>query len=422
MISHVRIYLALLCMPPATLSPVASVAAHAATPATSIPITALDPEIGEPHVVKGKKSLSKNERRATGAQKHSVAKPSPWVEEKLKAMTLREKIGQMLMIDLPSHSIDASVQTLLATGEFGNIILFSRNLLDYEQTRLLTTQLQTFAIVRTGIPMLITVDQEGGQVDRLSRVTQNKSMRYSARTLGSVYSYAPKRADRALRRATAEIASWLKELGFNMNLAPVLDIAPHHNSYIFNRSYGSDPSVVAHLGLAYAKTMASVGIACTGKHFPNLSNTIVDSHKDLPILKRTLDELRSYEFRPFLHAADDLGAIMVGHVLVPAIDPLHPSSMSSPTGTLLRKELGFDGVLITDDLKMKAISNRYSLRESIIRAVFADMDILMLAWDEPRKLESQRILEDLVVKGQITHERIDRSVRRILSLKDRFAR
>lgn len=345
-----------------------------------------------------------------------------WVEATLAAMTLREKIGQMFMIDLKDGSLTPEVVRQLDAGNFGNVILFEKNLKDYDQTRLLIRGLQTHALVQSGVPMLVAVDQEGGIVNRLGGVTQFKSMRHSARTLGAVYDYTPQRATRLVNQLTAEVAVWMKDLGFNMNLAPVLDLTSDKSSYIYDRSYGGDPDKVSEIARQYAVTMRRHGIVTTGKHFPNLSLTRVDSHKALPILDRTLAQLTGHEFVPFERLSDELSAIMVGHVMVPQLDPKHPASVSGRITRILREDVGFDGVIVSDDLKMRALSDRYSLREIVLRCVFADIDLMIMAWDRGKQLEAVAVLEQAVRKGHLKPARIDASVRRILALKSRFAR
>jgi beta-N-acetylhexosaminidase len=310
----------------------------------------------------------------------------------------------------------------MAAGEFGNVIFFERNLVDEDQTRVFIRQLQDDAVVRTGVPMLTAVDQEGGRVNRLGPLTGFKFMRHGARTLGDLYSYAPQKARQVVNRLTADVAHAMRSLGFNMNLAPVLDLTDDQASYIYDRSYGGDPSRVSRIAADYAAIMRQNRVVATGKHFPNLSLTRTDSHQALPRLDRSLAQLESYEFVPFRSLKDQLGAVMVGHVMVPELDPKLPTSISPAAMKALRERVGFRGVVISDDLKMKALSSRFPFYEIVLRSVFADVDILLIAWDKDKQLEAVDVLERAVAKGKLPVARIDRSVRRILSLKYRFAR
>jgi len=346
-----------------------------------------------------------------------------WIEGKLQSMTLREKIGQMLMVDLSqAKGLTPDLEAHLAAGEFGNVIFFERNLSDETQARVFTRQLQDYAVVRTGVPLLTAVDQEGGLVNRLGGLTGMGMTKHSARTLGDVFRYKPQKATKLLDELTAEVAERMHLLGFNMNLAPVLDLTNDKRSYIYDRSFGGDPSSVAKLASNYARVMRQHGIITTGKHFPNLSQTVQDSHRELPTLNRTLAQLEKHELVPFKKLKGELGAIMVGHVLVPDLDKVHPASVSPAAVRAIRERVGFDGVIVSDDLKMKALSDRYPLYEMVLRSVFAGVDMLIIAWDRDKQLEAARVLERAVKRGKLPVARIDESVRRILALKYRYAR
>lgn len=343
-----------------------------------------------------------------------------WVEGKLQTLSLHEKVGQMFMIDAKGLLLTPEFAQHLAAGAFGNIIFFERNLESQEQTRYFVRQLQDYAIIRTGVPMLAAVDQEGGKVSRLGAMTKLDLMKHSARTLGRVYEFDRKRARKLLARATGEIAESMKALGFNMNLAPVLDMTDDKQSFIYSRSYGNDAKAVSRLTSDYVKVMNDHGVVTTGKHFPNLSLTHADSHTKLPVLSRSVNELIAHEFVPFTKLKDDVGAIMVGHVMVPAIDPVYPTSVSAKAIKLLRDTIGFKGVVVTDDMKMKALADHYSVTEMTLLAVDADVDVLLMAWDPPRQLEAAAAIEQAVMQKRLPMARIDRSVRRILTLKRRF--
>jgi beta-N-acetylhexosaminidase len=344
-----------------------------------------------------------------------------WVEGRLAAMTLKEKIGQMLMVDLLGTQFDAYTKEQMERGEFGSVLLLGRNIQEEDQTRLLIRQLQTHAVVRTGVPLLVAVDQEGGAVNRVGPLTNMKTTRFSARTIGRVYEYAPKRAGKLMATLTGELARRMKWLGFNMNLAPVLDVTDDKHSFIYDRSFGGDPDLVTRASARFASVMQANGIIATGKHFPNLSTTKPDSHHELPILDRRLADLEKKEFVPFKKIKDDLGAIMVGHVVVPDLDPMHPASVSPKAIQALRQRIGWRGVIISDDIKMKALSARYPLPEIVIRSVHAGVDLLIVAWGRDKQEQAARVLETAVAKGHLSKARIDESVRRILTLKYQYA-
>lgn len=348
-------------------------------------------------------------------------KGEPWVEGKLAVMTLREKLGQMMMVDILGPSFDPYTKEQMSLSDFGNVLLLGRNLQEEDQTRLLIRELQTNAVVRTGVPLLVAVDQEGGAVNRVGPLTNMKTTRFSARTIGRVYEYAPKRAGKLMSTLTAELARRMRWLGFNMNLAPVLDVTDDKKSFIYDRSFGGDPELVTQASARFASVMQENGVIATGKHFPNLSSTRPDSHQELPILDRRVSQLEKKEFVPFKRLKGDLGAIMVGHVVVPDLDPMYPASISPKAIAALRKNIGWEGLIISDDIKMKALSNRYTFPEIVLRSVAAGVDMLIVAWGRDKQEEAVRILEKAVKRGAISRTRIDESVRRILTLKYQYA-
>jgi beta-N-acetylhexosaminidase len=294
-------------------------------------------------------------------------------------MTLRQKINQLFMIDMKETKVTPSVQMLLRKGEFGNVILFRKNLVNADQCKVLIRQLGNKTMTRTGIPMLIAVDQEGGSVDRLSQITANPLLKHSARRIGKLFRYSPKRASRVIRSIAHEVGKEMQDLGFNMNLAPVLDLAKSRNSYIYNRSFDHDPEKVSAISRIMAREFSRIDILTTGKHFPNLSQTQIDSHSGLPFLNRSLKQLENYEFRPFANLRSNVDAMMMGHVIVPAIDKLHPTSISPKAVSILRNQLKFDGIIMTDDIKISALSAHYSHQEIAVRAIAAGVDMVIMA-------------------------------------------
>lgn len=345
-----------------------------------------------------------------------------WIDGRIDAMTLHEKIGQMFMIDVKELTVGPRTAAHLSAGAFGNIILFERNMTDEDQARMLIRQLQDNALVRTGVPLLVAVDQEGGQVNRLGALMGLRGTRHTARTIGRLYAYAPQKADALVTTMTGQVARAMRSIGFNMNLAPVLDLASGPESYIYDRSYGNDPNIVAQITQSYARAMAAERVVTTGKHFPNLSLTQTDSHLGLPVLDRTLADLRRHELIPFKKLKNELGAIMIGHMMAPSIDAEWPTSLSPRAIKLLRRDVGYQGVICTDDLKMKALSDKYTPAEIAIRAVAAGADLLIVAWDDDKQTEMAKAIHRAVTRGKIPMRRIDDSVRRILALKQKYVR
>lgn len=288
-----------------------------------------------------------------------------WIDGKLQSMSVREKLGQMFMIDVSGTELTPSLAAHLRDGAYGGVIFFDWNVESAAQTAAFIRQLQDLAVVETGVPLLVAVDQEGGPVDRLGALLGVKSTKHSARTIGQVYAYDRDKAESLVGAVTRSLAARMRRLGFNMNLAPVLDLTDDKTSYIYERSYGGDPETVARIAAQFADVMRAQRIVATGKHFPNLSVTQTDSHLGMPVLGRGLEDLMGHELVPFARLKDHLGAVMMGHLVVPDIDPLHPASVSPKAGKVLRDRLGWEGVVISDDLKMKALTDRYPLNEIV---------------------------------------------------------
>ncbi len=343
-----------------------------------------------------------------------------WIEGKLKYLSLEEKIGQMIMVNLSGETLDTQGASAMDQGFFGSLILFENNIKSQTQLSSLVRQLQTRARMRSGIPLIIAIDQEGGIVNRLGHLIDPLRSQYSPRVLGRAFQFREEPTKRALRRFYRYIAVEMKKWGVNMNLAPVLDLADDPKAYIFNRSYGNNPKIVSSIALDMSQAMQSYGIMVTGKHFPNLGNSKVDSHMGLPVLYRTLQELMKHELKPYFTLKNTLDAVMLGHILVPSIDRRFPASLSAKTTQILRKKIGFDGVLMTDDLKMGAITKNFTLEQVTMMTVQADVDILLVASQRDMHQKVFDILLDAVKSDKISKRRIDQSVRRILQLKRRY--
>jgi beta-N-acetylhexosaminidase len=212
----------------------------------------------------------------------------------------------------------------------------------------------------------------------------------------------------------------LQRLGINLNLAPVLDVNTNpQNPVIGDRAFGADPDLVSRLGVAAIKGFQKGGIIPVGKHFPGHGDTSVDSHKGLPVVDHDLDRIRRVELRPFSAAIKSgLNVIMTAHVLYPRIDPDYPATLSKRVlKGILREDMGFDGVIITDDLNMKAITENYDFRDVVVLAVNAGVDILLICHDRESGVRGYKELMDEVEKGNISVERVNESVRRIVRLK-----
>jgi len=356
--------------------------------------------------------LSNKENNNNNQNKEIDKNPEDIITKTLNKMTLDEKIGQMMIIYYREPKMDDTLQNMLKTIKPGGFIFFKENLKVYEDSLKLITDIKSTA----KIPMFISVDQEGGSVDRLKTIRGIKFNKMPSMAEVGVTN------DESIAYGTgAEIAHNLKMLGFNMNFAPVLDIFSNpNNTVIGSRSFGNNAELVTKMGLALAKGLKENNIIPVYKHFPGHGNTETDSHVDLPIITKTKDELLKEEIIPFKKAIENNAeVIMIGHLAVPSITKSYiPASISRKVITsFLKEELNYQNIVITDALNMKALTNNYSESEIIEKALNAGVDILLMP-ENP--LNALNIIKDSLKKGTITEEQINTSVKKILNLKYKY--
>lgn len=331
----------------------------------------------------------------------------------MQALSLRHKIGQLLMAGFDGHEPDAHIEGLIRQHHLGGVILFRRNIHTPAQVAQLNRCLQEINAEQSDIPLLIALDQEGGVVARIEEGVTPLPSALAFRTAGSA----------ADCQALTQIANEeLRVLGFNVNFAPVLDVNNNRrNPVIGVRAYGETVAEVCEYGLAAQRGIQSAGIAATAKHFPGHGDTAVDSHLGLPRVGHERTRLDAVELAPFRAAiAAGVDAIMSAHVVFPAFepDPDTPSTLSPAVMTgLLRRELGFDGVVFTDCLEMAAIADGVGVVEGAVRAFKAGADVLLVSHREDRQVAVIEALRAAVEKGEISEARIDESLARILKLK-----
>lgn len=335
------------------------------------------------------------------------------MDKRIAAMSLEEKIGQLFQIGFAAPAVSDQVKDMIENYHVGGVIYFSRNIKNPAQTAALSNNLQQLALNSGAeIPLFISVDQEGGTVIRLKGVTHFPGNM----ALGAA-------SDPNLTEKTAQFtAVELKNLGINVNLAPVLDVNNNPaNPVIGVRSFGEDPELVAELGAAYIKGLQSEGVTATAKHFPGHGDTDTDSHLDLPIIKHQrsrLDQVELYPFKKAIEAGVD--SIMTAHVYFPAIEKEEgiPATLSKSVLTnLLRDELKFDGLIITDCMEMKAIVNTFGTVEGALKTIEAGSDTVLVSHSYQRQKNAIEAVIAAVKSGRISEERIDASVKRILTLK-----
>src|SRR3954469_26002932 len=281
---------------------------------------------------------------------------------------LRRHIGQLAIVGFNGHSVPADVRTLAQEFDLGGVIFFARNVEAPEQVADLSRQSQALA---SELPLWVSVDQEGGRVARLKRPFTKWPPMMTLGRAGSPES------DRLAERFAVALATELHAVGISLDYTPVLDIHTNpKNPVIGDRALAERADDVARIGAILIRTLQAEGIAACGKHFPGHGDTSVDSHFELPLLEHPPDRLEHVELVPFKAAiAAGVASIMTAHILIPSLDEELPGTLSPRiVDGLLKQELGFQGLVLSDDLEMKAISGRYGHSDATIRAIAAGCD------------------------------------------------
>lgn len=264
------------------------------------------------------------------------------------------------------------------------------------------------------IPLFFGIDQEGG---RVAKIPGDLKALPTNLEIGEINN-----SDFSFEYGNI-LGNLVRSFGFNVNFAPVLDINSNpNNPVIGDRSFGNNPDLVSKLGIQTMKGIQDENIIPTIKHFPGHGDTSVDSHLELPVVNKTLEELEALELIPFENAINE-GAdmVMIAHILLPKLDEKFPSSMSKVVITeLLREKLGFSGVVITDDMTMEAITDHYDIGDASVESIKAGTDIIMVAHHYENIIKVISSLKTAVEAGEISEERIDESVTRILKLKRKY--
>ena len=335
-------------------------------------------------------------------------------------MTLEEKIAQMFIV-LPEALV--GVDTVTSAGEatrnalekrpVGGFIYMEGNLQSPEEVSDMLRNLQSYSMERVNLPMFTTIDEEGGTVARI-----NGKSGFDVPYIGDMSEIGQTGDINRAYEVGVQIGTYLSELGFNVNFAPDADVLSNtENQVVRKRSFGNNPEMVTNMALAVLEGLQSQGVHGTFKHFPGHGATAGDTHEGYAYTNKSLEELKSYEMIPFeAGIAQNVPFIMVGHISVPTvIGDNTPSSLSHTMITeVLREQMGYDGIVITDAMNMGAIVKSYSSSEAAIRTIKAGTDIVLM----PADFESayQGVLQ-AVKEGTISSERIDESLRRILKVK-----
>ena len=349
--------------------------------------------------------------------------PDP-AAELLADMTVEQKVSQLLVAGINGLEPGDDGTQAVADYQVGGIILFGRNVESAEQLMALTNGLKE--LNGDYIPLFLSVDQEGGRVDRMPPEVAELPAAYQFGQIAD----PDQRMDACFVLGQA-LAAQCAAFGFNLDFAPVMDIWSNpDNTVIGDRAFGSDLESVTYAANETAWGILSGGVIAAAKHFPGHGDTAVDSHYGLPVVDKSLEELLDFELVPFCQAIENtcvygaaggdsaIPVIMVSHILMTAIDPDRPASLSEAVVTgLLREEMGFDGVVCTDDLTMAAVSDSYGMGEAAVLAVEAGCDLLLVCHEADNLTAARDALLEAVNSGRISQERLDESVYRILSLK-----
>jgi beta-N-acetylhexosaminidase len=325
---------------------------------------------------------------------------------------IRRDIGQLLIGSLPGTTLTPEIRSLAREFSLGGVILFARNIEAPEQVAELSQDVQQLA---SEVPLWMSVDQEGGRVARLKKpFTEWPPMAVLGRS-----------GDSALAgRFAAALAAELRAVGITLDYAPVLDIHTNpRNPVIGDRALAEDAEAVARLGAAIVRGLQDNGVAACGKHFPGHGDTSVDSHLDLPLVEHSPDRIRRVECVPFREAIRaQVAFIMTAHVLVPSFDEEKPATLSPRiVQALLREELGFEGVILSDDLEMQAVARSYTVPDAAVEAIAAGCDgVLICSGDVDVQAAALEALVYAVERDRVPFRRLEDAVRRQRQAKARF--
>ena len=356
-------------------------------------------------------SITNDEKENINGTDEIMREEKEPIDDKINSMTLDEKIGQMIITGFNGSEYNDDMDRLINEYKVGGVILFARNIEDSNQMIDLTRALQEN---NNNLPLFISIDEEGGRVSRLPDDVEKFP---SAFTIGLIND------QQTAYENGKEIGYTLKRLGINLDYAPVLDIySNENNTVIGDRAFSKEESIVSTMGIATMEGIEDADIIPVVKHFPGHGDTEVDSHYGLPIVYKTLEELRNFEFIPFVKAIESgCDVIMVSHIILNEVDSSNPASLSKIViSDLLRKDLEFDKVVITDDMSMGAITSIMSIEEACIKSIEAGCDILLLgnAYEEIEQVINSIKLK--LYNGEISEEQINKSVKRILELKKKY--
>lgn len=338
------------------------------------------------------------------------------IEDQIKGMTIEEKVAGLFVVTPESitgidHVVQAGEVTQNALEKYpvGGIIYFAKNIQSEKQ---LSEMIQN-TIGFSKYPLFISVDEEGGTVARLANSTIGVSKVAPMADIGETGDI------NLAKEAGTTIGTYLSDYGFNVNFAPVADLLTNEESPMENRSFGSDPIMVSEMVRGFVESIQAKNVSSCIKHFPGIGDSEIDTHEGMASIKTTLEEMRTREFLPFIAGIEaNTDFVMIGHVTVNDLDRENTASLSSAViNDILREELGYEGIVITDALNMKAITDKYAPEEIAIKALDSGVDMLLMP--ENFQVTYEAMLK-AVKTGMISEERLDESLERIYKVKFKY--
>ncbi len=322
------------------------------------------------------------------------------VTAKVQQMSLDEKIGQMLIVGFEHNYVDSHIKMMIEKYHIGGINLLKRNVKDKNQITEMISQLQKLS----DIPIFISTDQEGGAFSRF-KFLKELTVQTKIMSVEKAEALAYKRAIE------------LRALGVNMNYSPVLDYVSDPKSYLYSRTFGTSPEKIGDLGNAMIKGYMKGGVIPVSKHFPGYGNIYPDPHKNEAVTNISSDDFLT-NLLPFIEVIQDNreGAIMTAHIKIPSIDAKPATESHRILTQILRDKLGFEGIIITDDMEMASVGT--STENSALEAVKAGADMIISTYTPEKHIKIFNRLKEAVNNGEIAEEKIDKSVERILKLKN----
>ncbi|MCK9216314.1 MAG: beta-N-acetylhexosaminidase [Firmicutes bacterium] len=334
-------------------------------------------------------------------------------DEVLAGLTLKEKIGQLVILGFQKDISEENLINYIKTDKISGFILFNRNYKNFKELYELNNKLKKLN-TDNPLPLFISIDEEGGTVSRLPK---------EAIKIPDASYFGNLDDINLTEESGIIIGKQLYAAGINLNFAPVLDILSNkENKLLAKRSYGKDAKIVSRHGIAFINGLASRGIISAVKHYPGHGDTISDSHETLPIINIDCDTLRIRELIPFQTAINKgIDAVMIGHLLFPKIDDKPATKSQVFIKNILRGDLGFHGIALTDDIEMEGfLENNQSIEEAVIESFNAGIDIFVIAHTPDTQNKVLKALLHAVLEGTITQERLNESLKRIIIIKQKY--